>query len=74
MVIGSAAKTVTMTGEGVPVTQVLPGYGSAVFNAVDVAVEDTKNYLKPLNPQAELLKGTVTVTGGDGLTVYLYTI
>lgn len=74
LIQGNAAKTVTLTGQGVPKEVAVTGFGKATFNAIELAVEDTKSYLMPLNPKAQLLQGTVTMTGGDSLVAYLYTI
>ena len=74
LIQGNAAKTLTLTGEGVPVEVPVTGYGKATFNAIELAVDDAKSYLMPLNPKAQLLQGTVTMTGGEALIAYLYTI
>ena len=73
-ILGNASGTVTLTGEGVPVDVQVAGYGAATFAALGVTVADATATVQPLNRHAELLKGTVTVTGGESMTAYLYTV
>lgn len=71
---GNSKATVSITGEGLPSSVQVSGYGEATFNALTIDVDEDKTFIQPLNKHAELLKGTVTITGGETMTAYLYTI
>ncbi len=66
--------TLLMTGQGMPKTQNVTGYGQATFNNLSILVAANTTVLMPLAPHIQLLDGEITLTGAEDATVKLYTL
>lgn len=66
--------TLIMTGQGMPKTVNVAGYGSAEFENLSITVAADSTVIQPLAPHNQLLSGEITLTGAEGATVKLFTL
>lgn len=64
--------TITITGTGLPVDVSVGGYGKATFTDIQLTVADNTVQTLNLSNRIQMLQGTVTVTGGTGAKVILF--